>query len=808
MIIRHLGIRAAILCAALGILASCDTAEERAEKHLQNATEYLQSGDTDRAIVEFRNVFALDPNNLDARMLYAKTVRATGNLPESFANFLKVAEAEPDNAEARLALAELAIEAQDWDEAARHGTALIDSGAPIDGARTIDLALKFREAVVANRAPRINELTNAAILLAIERPNDVILQRLLIEGLARQGDIAGALEVMERALDLRPNDQSLYRVRANLLTQSGDASAIEQHLRESFERFPEDRDNLRQLVSFLIAQNRIGEAEQLLRDDIAAAEDKETAHITLINFLRQAVGNKQALEELDVAVETYEDDNIFKALRAGITFDQGDRSDAIEMMQDILSSSDPDSQTNRFKVALAKMLIATDQRSSAEQIIDAVLLDDPVQVDALKVRARWQIDADNPSDALKSVRAALDRQPDDVEALMLMSEAHQRNGDAPLSLDILSLAVEKSGNAPRESLLFATRLFEEGRYRPAEDVLVSALRRAPNNVELLVLLGQVHVASQNWPRALQVESTLRNLNLEQADDRAEELQFQIYGRREGRDKAIAFLEELVSTDRGNARAATRLIREKLVDGRADEAVEIAENLVSDRQQDPRAKLILGQTLVALQRYEDAEDVMRDVYESTGSAIAALQLINVVGAQARPDEAQNILEDALQQSPQDPNLLWAKASILERANDIEGAIAIYEELYARDTGSIVVANNLASLLVTYREDDASLARATAVGARLRGTDNPAFQDTYGWILYRNGTFDEAVQYLEPAAKALNQDPIVQFHLAKVYDALGRSEDARSYFQRTLELSAPNDTRPQILETKDILSRDNN
>jgi hypothetical protein len=79
------------------------------------------------------------------------------------------------------------------------------------------------------------------------------------------------------------------------------------------------------------------------------------------------------------------------------------------------------------------------------------------------------------------------------------------------------------------------------------------------------------------------------------------------------------------------------------------------------------------------------------------------------------------------------LLWMQASQLQAAGDIEGAIAIYEAMYARDSGNAVIANNLASLITTFRDTPADLDRAWAVARRLRGATEPAFADTYGWIL---------------------------------------------------------------------------
>ncbi|NND41605.1 MAG: tetratricopeptide repeat protein, partial [Silicimonas sp.] len=769
---------------ALGALAGCDSAEERAEKHFENGVELMEAGDLDRALVEFRNVFVLDPENIEARMVYADAARDAGRVPESYAAYLRVVEAMPDHLEARLALARLAIESQAWDEAERHGGALIEAEAAIEGVETVKLALAFKQAALENNSATMRELTRQAEDLFADNRDDTILQKFLIEGLARDGRTDRALEVLSVAPDQNPTDRSLYIVRARLLNVLGDDQALEQHLRETVARFPDDDESKALLIRQLAGAGRIDDAEAFLRDQIAQSEAPESSHVTLVTFLRQTRGNEAALDELDAAIETYEANRLFRALRAGIVYDEGDVDDAITIMQGVLDGAEPGEETNRFKITLAKMLSAPDQRPAAQALVEEVMSEDPGHVEALKMWARWQIDGDQPEDALRSLRVALDREPDDPEALMLMSEAHQRTGNSELARDTMALAVEASESAPREALVFARSLFQQERYRPAEDVLVRALRRTPGHVDILVLLGQIHIANQDWGRAEQVEATLRRLNTSLANTRAEELQFQIFGRREGRDRAIAYLEDLIASDEGSSAATVALIRARLADGRGDDALLLAEELVAGLPDNIQAKLVLGNTHIALENFEEAETVIRTTMQDSDDPSIALQLVRVLSAQARADEARNALEAALTTAPDDKNLLWVKASFLENDNQIEDAITIYERMYTQDSSSLVIANNLASLLATYRDDDESLQRAHIVARRLRGTDIPAFQDTYGWILFRRGEYDEAVEYLKPAAEGLPNDPIVQFHLGKALDAIGRQEAAVDAFRDAL------------------------
>ena len=117
--------------------------------------------------------------------------------------------------------------------------------------------------------------------------------------------------------------------------------------------------------------------------------------------------------------------------------------------------------------------------------------------------------------------------------------------------------------------------------------------------------------------------------------------------------------------------------------------------------------------------------------------------------------------------------------------------------------MAIANNLASLLSAFRDDPETLERAAAVARRLRDTDVPAFQDTYGWIAYRQGDFEEAVAYLEPAAAGLPTDPLVQFHLGMTYVALERKEEAIAAMTRALEIAGDDSVLPQMDIARDTL-----
>jgi Flp pilus assembly protein TadD len=67
------------------------------------------------------------------------------------------------------------------------------------------------------------------------------------------------------------------------------------------------------------------------------------------------------------------------------------------------------------------------------------------------------------------------------------------------------------------------------------------------------------------------------------------------------------------------------------------------------------------------------------------------------------------------------------------------------------------------------------------------DNGAYIDSLGWGYFQLGSYAEAREALERAARLI-QDPTVYEHLGDVYAALGEEDSARRAYRRAMELEA--------------------
>ncbi len=62
-------------------------------------------------------------------------------------------------------------------------------------------------------------------------------------------------------------------------------------------------------------------------------------------------------------------------------------------------------------------------------------------------------------------------------------------------------------------------------------------------------------------------------------------------------------------------------------------------------------------------------------------------------------------------------------------------------------------------------------------KLSETDTPAFVDTVGWVNYRLGNNEVAVEYLEQAVAGNGQIPVLRYHLGMAYLAAGNEYRAQ-------------------------------
>ena len=470
----------------------------------------------------------------------------------------------------------------------------------------------------------------------------------------------------------------------------------------------------------------------------------------------------------------------------------GDRDDAILDLQDILETQVASDQTRQIKLTLARMLEQTANPVGAQALVEEVLQEDATNVEALKMRASRLIEADRPDEALVELRRALDQAPRAPDVFTLMAQAQERAGSRDLMGEMLSMAVEVSNSAPEETMRYAAYLVQDDRLLVAESVLIGAVRLRSNHLPILGMLGDIYIELEDWPRAQGVIDALMRDGSAPYEERADSLTLRMLAAQDRQQELRALLEQLASVPEGNNQALVAAIRLRLAEGDLQGAQDFLASSLANAPQDPDLRFISAGLQAMDGKPDEAAGTLRGLLqEFPQNDRLWLALYNLHRRFEDPAQADAVLQEGLQTLPDSATLNWALAGQLEQEGDIAGAIAIYERLYAQNSNSTVIANNLASLLSRFDDGEDSLQRAYTIARRLRGTEIPQFQDTYGWIAARLGNYEEALSHLEPAAVALPQEPVVQYHLAWTYAQSGQRDQALEAYRRALDLIEASD-----------------
>jgi tetratricopeptide (TPR) repeat protein len=154
-----------------------------------------------------------------------------------------------------------------------------------------------------------------------------------------------------------------------------------------------------------------------------------------------------------------------------------------------------------------------------------------------------------------------------------------------------------------------------------------------------------------------------------------------------------------------------------------------------------------------------------------------ELLSKDGREAESLEALNrglaIFED-------DRALLYARALTFERLDRVPEAVLDLQVLVSEDPLDADALNALGYVMAD-RTQDFEEALAFIERALELSPEQPAILDSMGWVLFRLGRVEEALDYLQRAFSG-QEDAEIAAHLAEVLNALGREEEARAIWQK--------------------------
>ncbi len=181
----------------------------------------------------------------------------------------------------------------------------------------------------------------------------------------------------------------------------------------------------------------------------------------------------------------------------------------------------------------------------------------------------------------------------------------------------------------------------------------------------------------------------------------------------------------------------------------------------------------------------------------GYAIDMLQArAQLLASLDRHSEALELYDRVLEYRPDNESVVLGKAELFLRMDRVDEAIEQYRAAVKRWPDSAMALNalgyTLADRTTRYREARRLIKKALELEPQ-----SPAIIDSWGWVLYRQGEYEEALEQLERAYDGL-KDPEVASHIVEVLWKLDRLEEARAVLEEAEVLFPDNGLLKRVRE----------
>jgi tetratricopeptide (TPR) repeat protein len=196
--------------------------------------------------------------------------------------------------------------------------------------------------------------------------------------------------------------------------------------------------------------------------------------------------------------------------------------------------------------------------------------------------------------------------------------------------------------------------------------------------------------------------------------------------------------------------------------------------------------ILGQIYFAQKNYAKAEESFRKVLSLDKDNLSAYTMLGQLFiAQKSQDRAIQEFTNALKVNPKFFQAHILLSSVYESKNDLGKAKSHLREALKINPKSPIAANNLAWMLAESGGDlNEALTLAQTASRELH--DMAVIQDTLGWIYYKKGSYQAAVDTFNDCVRKDPKNPTFQYHLGMAYLKKGDKAKAKAALNEAIKL----------------------
>jgi tetratricopeptide (TPR) repeat protein len=362
--------------------------------------------------------------------------------------------------------------------------------------------------------------------------------------------------------------------------------------------------------------------------------------------------------------------------------------------------------------------------------------------------------AGNSELALAEAREASKLKPDWELAVLLEAQLLQRQSNA-LALQRLRAFLDQHPKAREVRLAYARLLVGEHKYAEARVQFQTLSKDFPDNADVVFAVGALSLQLKDYAQA---EANFKRLLTLAYHDK---------------DTARLYLGQIAEEQKHYPEALRWY--DQITDGELYLQARIRHALVLSKQ----GKLDAARAYLQQVHTNSVEQRVRLV-------LAESQILRDA---KRPREAFDLIGQALKKMPEQPDLLYDYAMVANTLGRMDVLETSLKTLIRLQPDHAQAYNALGYTLADHNERLPE-AHALIRKALQLSPDDPFIIDSMGWVLYRMGKNDQALQYLRKAYSA-QPDPEIAAHLGEVLWVKGEHAQAEKIWHEAVKKNPDND-----------------
>lgn len=606
------------------------------------------------------------------------------------------------------------------------------------------------------------------------------------------GNFEQSLKSAQRALAKDPNNLFAVRLLAASQLKTGDAKSALATLEPLLQSGTQD-PQLLNLAAEIYAENKDFNKAMANLDRAVALDPKNPDLKTrqALGHLHQG-GEKEALADLEKAVQLSDKPGKADFALVMLNLQRKQFDAALQAIAAYEKKLPNNPLTHNLRAAA---LLGKQDRAGARKELEQSLAIQPTFLPAAIGLARLDLQDKNVAAANKRFESVLAKDPTNLESMLALADLAKLSKQEGEYVKWLEKAVKAHPEAiaAREGLV---------RYYLAKNDKAKALNLAkeavsanPDNIQALALLASVQTATGAKADSIAGFKSLVEKNPKSPPAYMQLAIAQLADNQMG--PARVNLNKAIELKPDYQIAQDMLLRLDLAEKKPEAALQIARQMQQQYPKSPLGFLREGDISTINKNPAQAAKAYELALARDGKVASLIKLHRALKQAGNENAAAKKLTDWIIQHPTDALARgYAAGESMAKGRNQE-AIAQYQALLKSNPNNVATLNNLA---VLYQSEKNPQALPTAEQALKLAPQQPAVQDTLGWILVEQGQLPRGLDLLRQALAKVPKNASVRYHYAAALAKSGNKPEAKKELESVL---ASGQEFPEVKDAKALL-----